>query len=98
MVDTAGTGCYSFPHLILSCERRAAQGRLESLLFHSARRGGSLVVLIRNQLSEHLPWLVACLVVTAISGAWFALACAGQAAYPSGSSFPGFTFGVLGGV
>lgn len=55
-------------------------------------------MLIREQLSEHMPWIVACLVVTVLAVAWFVVACIGQAAYPSGSSLPGFTFGVAGGA
>jgi hypothetical protein len=55
-------------------------------------------VLIRHQWSEHVPWIVACLAVTAVSIGWFAFACIGQAAFPSGSSVPGITFGILGGA
>lgn len=55
-------------------------------------------MLIRNNLSEHLPWIVACLVVSALAIVWFIMACVGEAAFPSGSSLPGFTFGVAGGA
>src|SRR5437016_6235342 len=76
----------------------AAHGPIESLLSPSAWSRETLLVLIRNQWSEHVPWIAACLIVTALSICWFALACVGQSAYPSGSSLPGFTFGVIGGA
>jgi hypothetical protein len=55
------------------------------------------VLVDRNSLSEHLPWIVACLVVAALSVFWFAAASMGQADWPGGSSWPGITFGVVGG-
>lgn len=51
----------------------------------------------RNTLSEHMPWIVACLAVAGLAVFWFAAASVGQAAWPGGSSLPGFTFGVVGG-
>ncbi len=60
---------------------------------------GTLAVLIdRDNWRPHLPWVVASLAVTALSVLWFVAACLGQADWPGGSSAPGFTFGVAGGV
>jgi hypothetical protein len=56
------------------------------------------VLIDRDSLSEHLPWIVACLVVTGLAIFWFVAASAGQAGWPGGSSPPGFTFGILGGL
>src|SRR5579884_2805061 len=66
--------------------------------FAATEHGERRAVLIRNNVSEHLPWIVACLVVTVLAIGWFVFACIGQSAYPSGSSLPGFTFGVVGGA
>ncbi len=56
-------------------------------------------MLIRqSNFAEHKPWIMACLVITLLSTFWFMFASFGQAAWPSGSSLPGFTFGVLGGL
>jgi hypothetical protein len=52
----------------------------------------------RTSLRQHLPWIVSTLVVTVLAAVWF-FAVAGRAsAWPSGSSSPGFTFGVIGGL
>jgi hypothetical protein len=52
----------------------------------------------RKSLSEHLPWIVASVLVTLAASAWFFFTGFRTAGWPSGSSLPGFTFGVLGGV
>ncbi|MFL5244936.1 MAG: hypothetical protein ACJ8FY_22770 [Gemmataceae bacterium] len=47
---------------------------------------------------QHRPWIVAVALLSIVAGAWFALAGIGKAAWPGGSSLPGFTFGVAGGL
>jgi hypothetical protein len=56
------------------------------------------VLIGRHHLSPHIPWLVLTLLLTAAASAWFFAAGSGSPYWPSGSSWPGFTFGVLGGV
>ena len=49
----------------------------------------------------HLPWVVASLAVAVLSAVWYVvafLAAGSWQARPGGSSLPGFTFGVLGGL
>lgn len=57
-----------------------------------------MLVFDRSNLGQHVPWIVGCLVVTAVATIWFFAASMGNSAWPSGSSVPGFTFGVLGGL
>lgn len=98
-VDSAKSGCYSWPRFNPTPYARYGSQRPDLVGPSCAVRVRErCVVLIRNNWSEHMPWIVACLAVTAASIAWFVLACIGQAAYPSGSSLPGFTFGVVGGA
>jgi hypothetical protein len=52
----------------------------------------------RSNFREHLRWLLGCLGVTAAALVWFLAAGAGSSAWPSGSSLPGLTFGVAGGL
>jgi hypothetical protein len=56
------------------------------------------VLIDRTSLPGHLPWIVATLVVAVLATVWFFAASLGEAAWPGGSSLPGFTFGVLGGL
>lgn len=48
--------------------------------------------------SPHRPWFVIFLLGTIGAIAWFVAASLGQSAWPGGSSLPGFTFGVAGGL
>ncbi len=52
----------------------------------------------RSNFREHLAWVIGCLAVTVVALAWFLAAAAGSSAWPSGSSLPGLTFGVVGGL
>jgi hypothetical protein len=56
------------------------------------------VLIDRSSLSQHLPWIIACVAVAVLSSVWYFAASASIATWPGGSSFPGFTFGVLGGL
>src|SRR5262249_58093796 len=58
----------------------------------------SVVLIDRQGLAEHMPWVIAALVATAAATAWFLLSGIGVPEWPGGSSLPGFTFGVLGGL
>jgi hypothetical protein len=60
--------------------------------------GESPLLIDRNDLRHHLPWIVASLAVAVLAAVWFFAAAAGASAWPSGSSLPGFTFGVSGGL
>jgi hypothetical protein len=63
---------------------------------------GDIVVLInRDELPRHVPWIVGCLVVAALSAVWYFAALVGSGSWdvrPSGGSVPGFTFGIVGGL
>ena len=52
----------------------------------------------KSNFPEHYPWVLASLVVFCLAVVWFIFASVGQADWPSGSSLPGFTFGVIGGL
>ncbi|MEN9673658.1 MAG: hypothetical protein RL553_1923, partial [Planctomycetota bacterium] len=52
----------------------------------------------KSNFAEHYPWVLASLVVLALAVVWFIFASVGHAEWPSGSSLPGFTFGVIGGL
>lgn len=52
----------------------------------------------KSNFAEHYPWIVASLIVIALAVVWFFFASLGQSDWPSGSSLPGFTFGVVGGL
>jgi hypothetical protein len=56
------------------------------------------VLLGGNNYSQHRPWIVAVALLSILAGAWFVVAGLGKAAWPGGSSVPGFTFGVAGGL
>jgi len=56
------------------------------------------VLIRKSNFAEHYPWVLASFIVLALSVVWFFFASLGQADWPSGSSLPGFTFGVLGGL
>jgi hypothetical protein len=59
------------------------------------------VLINRDEFPRHFPWIVGCLAVAVLSAIWYSAAyfeAGGWAARPSGSSLPGFTFGVLGGA
>ena len=53
----------------------------------------------RNNLHLHMPWIVATLVVAALATAWFVFATQWDhdPPWPSGGSTPGLIFGILGG-
>src|SRR5438094_99340 len=57
-----------------------------------------IVLIDRRTIADHLPWIVTVLVVTSVASVWFFVEAARASAWPSGSSLPGFTFGVLGGA
>lgn len=52
----------------------------------------------KSNFAEHYPWVLASSIVLALSVVWFFFASLGQSDWPSGSSLPGFTFGVMGGL
>src|SRR4051812_20640853 len=47
---------------------------------------------------EHRAWCAAIVIVSAAAIAWYAMEGHWQGAWPAGSSLPGFTFGVVGGL
>jgi hypothetical protein len=57
------------------------------------------VLIDRNNLHLHMPWIVATLVVAALATAWFVFATQWDhdPPWPSGGSTPGLIFGILGG-
>jgi hypothetical protein len=56
------------------------------------------VLIDRSNLSQHMPWIVATVAVAVLASVWFFAASGVQGDWVSGRSFPGFTFGVLGGL
>ena len=57
------------------------------------------MLLDRSNWPKHRPWAIAVALITlGRRNAWFLLAGQGSADWPGGSSFAGFTFGVLGGL
>jgi hypothetical protein len=52
----------------------------------------------RGNWREHRPWFLVTVVLFVLALIWFLLASWGQGDWPSGSSWPGFTFGVAGGL
>ena len=56
------------------------------------------MILNRGNWPSHRPWLILCLLAVAAACVWFFSASAGSADWPSGSSLPGLTFGVVGGL
>src|SRR5262245_23615163 len=59
---------------------------------------GARVLIGGNNFAQHRPWIVAVAVLSVLAGVWFVVAGLGKAAWPGGSSVPGFTFGVAGGL
>lgn len=51
-----------------------------------------------KNLAKHRPWIAVFVLGTLASSVWFFLASVGADAWPGGSSPPGFTFGILGGL
>jgi hypothetical protein len=59
------------------------------------------VLINRDELPRHTPWILGSLAVAVLGALWYTAAylqAGGWAARPSGSSLPGFTFGVVGGL
>ncbi len=52
----------------------------------------------RRNWSPHLPWIALAVIATVLATLWFFYASLGRPDWPPGSSFPGFTFGILGGL
>ena len=52
----------------------------------------------RSNFSKHVPWILATLAVAALASLWYFAAKGDSATWPPGSSFPGFTFGIVGGL
>jgi hypothetical protein len=56
------------------------------------------VLIGRRHLTPHLPWILFAAAATVAASVWFFTAGLAAPHWPSGSSWPGFTFGVLGGA
>ena len=56
------------------------------------------VLIDRRSLGQHLPWIVFAGLATVASVVWYVMAAHGASRLPGGSSPPGFTFGVIGGL
>ncbi len=56
------------------------------------------MLILGNNWPQHRSWCGSVLITAIVAGAWYLLASYGQPSWPGGSSFPGFTFGVLGGL
>ena len=52
----------------------------------------------RSSFSKHVPWILATLAVAVLASLWYFAARSEIPRKTSGSSFPGFTFGVVGGL
>ena len=52
----------------------------------------------RSNWAAHKPWFVVVLLMTASATIWYVIAGIGHSARPSGSSLPGITFGIAGGI
>jgi hypothetical protein len=61
-------------------------------------REDRLVLLFRANWPQHRGWVAFIVVVTIAAGGWFVAAGIDQPTWPGGSSLPGFTFGVVGGL
>jgi hypothetical protein len=55
------------------------------------------VLLSRSNFSQHLPWILACLIATALAALWYFSASAARGEWLGGTSGPGFALGVAGG-
>jgi hypothetical protein len=56
------------------------------------------VLIDRSNLPKHLAWIVATGAGAVLASVWYFAAVAQTASWPGGSSLPGFTFGVVGGL
>ncbi len=52
----------------------------------------------RRNIARHRPWIAFVLLATAASSLWYFASSRGASVWPGGSSPPGFTFGVVGGL
>jgi hypothetical protein len=59
---------------------------------------GNAVLIDRENLNQHLVWIVLAGALTVGAIAWYATASAAAPRWPGGSSAPGFAFGVAGGL
>jgi hypothetical protein len=59
---------------------------------------GRLVLIDRRNIGRHLPWIAFLIVATLAASIWFFLASQGATQWPGGSSPPGLTFGIVGGL
>jgi hypothetical protein len=57
-----------------------------------------LVLIDRENLNQHLVWIIMAAALTGGAIAWYATVAVAAARWPGGSSLPGFTFGVVGGL
>src|SRR5260370_14488776 len=57
-----------------------------------------VVLIDRRSLPEHVPWIVAVLLITAGASVWFVLAGIGTAEWPCGSNLPGLSFAAVRGA
>jgi hypothetical protein len=56
------------------------------------------VLIDKRNLRQHLPWIAFFVAATLAASAWYFFAAYGSDRLPGGSSLPGFTFGVIGGL
>ena len=59
---------------------------------------GPFVLIDRRNIASHAPWIALALLVTAAATVWFFLESHGASMWPGGSSPPGLTFGIVGGL
>ena len=52
----------------------------------------------RHSWSQHEPWAVGAALISLAASGWYFWSASGSAAWPGGSSLPGFTFGIAGGL
>jgi hypothetical protein len=57
-----------------------------------------VLVFSRSNVGQHVPWIVASLIVAALAVVWYVASSIGRPDWLGGSSAPGFTFGVVGGL
>jgi hypothetical protein len=56
------------------------------------------VLIDRRNIARHSPWIAFLIVATVAASVWYLLASRGASAWPGGSSPPGLTFGIVGGL
>jgi hypothetical protein len=56
------------------------------------------VLIDRRNLARHIPWIAFLVLATIAASAWFFAASRGASEWPGGSSPPGLSFGILGGL